>query len=355
MAYQINYIKHQLQFKFKAGTSRGVLTEKEVYYLIVQHEDHPEIKGIGECAPLVKLSIDDRPDFDMHLDLFCQNARSISHPSEIYQLSGIQEFPSIITGLEMAFQELGNGGNRVIYDEEFVMNETKIPINGLVWMGDKQFMFDQIKAKIEAGFDCIKMKIGAINFEEECELLHYIRTQFSAKEITLRVDANGAFTKQNALEKLKTLSAFELHSIEQPIRQGQWDEMAELCRITPLPIALDEELIGITALTDKKRLLQHINPQYIILKPTLMGGFKSSEEWIQLAESRQMAWWMTSALESNIGLNAIAQFTAKHQVSLPQGLGTGQLFHNNIDSPLSIKKGHIFYNQQKKWDDQLWS
>lgn len=355
MAYRINYIKHQLQFKFKAGTSRGVLTEKEVYYIIVHKEDAPTVKGVGECAPLVKLSIDDRPDFEMHLGLFCQKAMKISGASELYSLTGIRAFPSILTGLEMAFQDLKNRGKRIVYDEDFVQKGTRIPINGLVWMGDKDFMFEQIKAKLDAGFDCIKMKIGAINFEEECELLRYIRAQFSAEQITLRVDANGAFSPQNALEKLKILSDFDMHSIEQPIKQGQWDDMAELCRVTPLAIALDEELIGVVEVSEKKRLLQHIQPQYIILKPTLIGGFQSSDEWINLAKQQQLDWWMTSALESNVGLNAIAQFTAKHQVTLPQGLGTGQLFRNNIDSPLSIEKGHIFYDQAKDWDNSSWS
>ena len=250
----------------------------------------------------------------------------------------------------MAFLDLANGGKRITYSREFIENASRIPINGLVWMGDKSFMFEQIKNKLNAGFQCIKMKIGAINFKEECELLRYIRQQFSADEIILRVDANGAFQPQEALEKLKQLAEYDIHSIEQPIKQGQWPEMAELCLKTPLPIALDEELIGIYSHTEKAQLLKNIKPQYIILKPSLMGGFKSADAWIEHAETQHIGWWMTSALESNIGLNAIAQFTAKHQVNVPQGLGTGQLFHNNIASPLSIEQGQIFYDTTKTWD-----
>lgn len=350
MAFQLTYKKHQLHFKFRAGTSRGVLTHKNTYYLLLTHTDFPNRLGIGEAAPLIKLSIDDREDFEEKLGFYCQQASTLTTIEQIYQLSDIQEFPSIITGLEMAFLDFNNGGNRIIFDRNFVELGKALPINGLVWMGDKQFMFEQIKSKLEAGFSCIKMKIGAINFEEECDLLRYIRQQFSAKDITLRVDANGAFSPTEALEKLKILSEFDMHSIEQPIKQGQWNEMAALCEKTPLPIALDEELIGIHDKKTKQELLTHIKPQFIILKPTLIGGFQSSDEWISLAQASSIDWWMTSALESNIGLNAIAQFTEKHQVNMPQGLGTGQLFHNNIDSPLRIEKGAIFYDNKKHWN-----
>jgi len=216
-------------------------------------------------------------------------------------------------------------------------------------MGEKQFMFDQIKAKLHEGFNCIKLKIGAIDFEEELSLLRFIRQQFSVKDIELRVDANGAFTSTEALEKLKRLAAFELHSIEQPIRQQQWEEMAALCATTPLPIALDEELIGIYELTEKKELLKIIQPQYLIFKPSFIGGYKGTTEWIDLCKTQSIDWWITSALESNIGLNAIAQWTATLDNNKPQGLGTGQLYTNNIASPLIVKNGGIYYQQDKQW------
>ncbi|MGB0522214.1 MAG: o-succinylbenzoate synthase [Flammeovirgaceae bacterium] len=349
MSYQIRYKYHQLHFKFKAGTSRGVMTKRDVYFITIYHTNSPQTIGLGECAPLVKLSIDDVPDYEEQLAHFCQKAAQLNSLQELYNLEGIAAFPSILTGLEMAFQDLANGGKRLLYDAAFMNSGARIPINGLVWMGTKSFMYDQIKTKLDAGFKCIKMKIGAINFDEECELLAYVRKQFAPSDITLRVDANGAFSPQEALDKLQRLAQFDIHSIEQPIKQKQWDAMAELCEKSPLPIALDEELIGITR-SQKEQLLKHISPPYIILKPTLVGGFASSNEWIQLAESLNIGWWMTSALESNIGLNAIAQFTAMHQVSIPQGLGTGQLFHNNIPSPLSIENGSIFYDQSMPWD-----
>jgi L-alanine-DL-glutamate epimerase-like enolase superfamily enzyme len=231
----------------------------------------------------------------------------------------------------------------------FTEGKKVIPINGLVWMGDKEFMKNQIKDKIETGFSCIKMKIGAIDFEAEIELLRTIRNEFSSQEIELRVDANGAFNPKNALEKLKKLSELEIHSIEQPIMQGQVQEMATLCLKSPLPIALDEELIGVFSLQEKKKLLATINPQYIILKPSLVGGFQGSTEWIQLAQQNNCGWWITSALESNIGLNAIAQFTHTLNSSLPQGLGTGGLFSNNFVSPLAIKNGTLKYHPEKSW------
>ena len=228
-----------------------------------------------------------------------------------------------------------------------------IAINGLIWMGDREFMKDQIKEKIAQGFRCLKMKIGAIDFESEIELLATIRKEFSIKDIELRVDANGAFIASEALEKLKVLSNYDLHSIEQPIKQGQYHEMASLCEQTPLPIALDEELIGVIDVTKKEELLHIINPQYIILKPSLIGGFKGSSEWIDIANKSGIGWWVTSALESNIGLNAIAQWTATLKSSMPQGLGTGGLFTNNFESPLEVNNGGLYYKQNINWNFNL--
>ena len=260
---------------------------------------------------------------------------------------------SVPFGFETAFLDLENGGKRIIYKNDFSLNQKTIPINGLVWMGDKEFMNKQIKEKLKTGFSCIKMKIGAIDFNAEVELLKSIRNEFSSKEIELRVDANGAFNPKNALEKLKRLSALEIHSIEQPIKQGQIEEMADLCAKTPLPIALDEELIGVFTSEEKEKIITAINPQYIILKPSLIGGFAGSKEWIKLAEENKSGWWITSALESNIGLNAIAQFTYTLQNNLPQGLGTGGLFTNNFESPLEVKNGALQYNPILNWDFNL--
>ncbi len=335
--------KYTLLFKRPSGTSRGVLKKKESWFIFLKNTENSSKIGIGECGLLKGLSIDDRPDFEEKLKKVCEN------PDAFFK-NGLDEFPAIQFGLEMAFLDLQNGGKRAFFESAFLQNEQPIPINGLIWMGEKSFMFDQIKQKIEAGFRCIKLKIGAIDFEEEMALLKYIRQQFGPEEVELRVDANGAFAPNNALEKLENLAALHLHSIEQPIRQGQWPEMARLCEKTPLPIALDEELIGIFDTEKRAECLDVVKPQYIILKPSLVGGFASSNEWIQLAEDRNIGWWATSALESNIGLNAIAQWTATLKNPLPQGLGTGQLYTNNFESPLEVVGENLFYRNGKQWN-----
>jgi L-alanine-DL-glutamate epimerase-like enolase superfamily enzyme len=263
---------------------------------------------------------------------------------------GLRAFPSIHFGLEIALKDLEVKASKLLYPSQFTDNEQAIPINGLIWMGVKDFMFEQIKTKLASGFQCIKLKIGAIDFESELELLKYIRQEFSPNDIEIRVDANGAFAPANALEKLKRLSDFQLHSIEQPIRQGQWENMAQLCSETPLPIALDEELIGVFSMADKAQLLAIIQPQYLIFKPSLIGGYKGTTEWIQLCKQKNIPWWITSALESNIGLNGIAQWTATLDNPMPQGLGTGQLYTNNFDSPLVVEHGSIFYKRDRDWD-----
>ena len=340
-----SYKKHTLQFKQPSGTSRGILRTKDSWFIILQDTEKPHVMGIGECGLLKGLSIDDRPNYEEKVAEVCQ--RIAEHP---YWLSeGLVEWPSIHFGLEIALRDLETHGKRKLFDSPFTDAEQPIPINGLIWMGEKQFMFDQIKRKLQEGFSCIKLKIGAIDFEEELSLLKFIRQQFSVKDIELRVDANGAFAPANALEKLKRLSAFDLHSIEQPIRQHQWDEMATLCAITPLPIALDEELIGVYDLAKKKKMLETIRPQYLIFKPSFIGGYKGTAEWIALCKTYSIDWWITSALESNIGLNAIAQWTATLDNNMPQGLGTGQLYTNNIDSPLVVKNGGIYYQQNEEW------
>tara|TARA_R110002049_G_scaffold227369_1_gene399563 strand:- start:4053 stop:5099 length:1047 start_codon:yes stop_codon:yes gene_type:complete len=337
------YKKYILHFKQPSGTSRGILKTKETYFLILKTD---EKKGIGECGLFRGLSIDDRPDYEDKLKWVCNN---INLDLEDL-LNELVEFPSIQFGLEMAFKSLKSQGNFKLFPSKFTQSEDSIPINGLIWMGSEIFMKQQIKEKIEAGFSCIKIKIGAIDFQQEINLIKSIRNQFTSKDIELRVDANGAFSTSEALEKLKRLSDLDLHSIEQPIKQGQIEEMAKLCEKAPLPIALDEELIGVFSVTKKQELLQTINPQYIILKPSLIGGFKGSDEWIAIAEKNKISWWITSALESNIGLNAIAQYTYKKQSNLPQGLGTGSLFINNFDSPLQVKNGTLRYEKNINWN-----
>ena len=341
-----SYFKHELKFKRPSGTSRGVLKTKTSWFIKLETENK---FGIGECGLLEGLSIDDRPDYESTLKWVCEHIDlGLDH---LY--SKLKEFPSIQFGLEMAFLSHSSSNPYLLYPSEFTEGKKGMKINGLIWMGEKSFMKAQIQDKINQGFSCIKLKIGAIDFNSELDLLAYIRSEFSASDIELRVDANGAFTPENALEKLKQLSRYDLHSIEQPIAQGQWQEMAKLCHETPLPIALDEELIGLSDVTKKQAALLTIQPQYIILKPSLIGGFQSSKEWIDLAKDNNTNWWMTSALESNIGLNAISQFTFLQENPLPQGLGTGGLYTNNIESPLWIDGEHIMYNPDLSWENKF--
>lgn len=335
--------KHILNFKRPSGTSRGVLKTKETYFLILKTE---HAVGIGECGLLRGLSVDDRPDYEEKLQWVCDNIDL--GEKELYK--ALTEFPSIQFGLETAFKSLKSENPFILFPSEFTRESASIPINGLVWMGDAQFMKDQISEKLKQGFTCIKMKIGAIDFKTELALLKSIRKEFRASEVELRVDANGAFSPNEALEKLKLLSDLGLHSIEQPIKQGQWQEMARLCEETPLDIALDEELIGIFQENQKKSLLNTIHPQYIILKPSLIGGLRGSDSWINLAEKQEIGWWITSALESNVGLNAISQYTFKKNSKLPQGLGTGSLYTNNIESPLKVLNGTLNYNKSISWN-----
>ncbi len=341
-----NYRRYFLNFKRPSGTSRGVLTTKETWFLILESEGKT---GIGECGLLRSLSFDDRPDYEEKLKWVCANIAL--GPKMLW--NELLEFPSIQFGVEMAFKSLEAQDKFILFPSKFTGGNAAIPINGLVWMGDKAFMKEQILEKIKAGFRCIKLKIGAIDFQTELDLLKYIRTQFSSKDIELRVDANGAFSFPEAMEKLKRLSEYEIHSIEQPIKQGQLENMADLCSTTPIPIALDEELIGVTDFNKKQELLQIINPQFAIFKPSLIGGFLGTQEWVDLVEKNSIGWWVTSALESNVGLNAISQWVFTKQSSLPQGLGTGGLYTNNFDSPLVVKKGEIKYDPEISWNFKL--
>ena len=336
--YTIKIVPRRLHFKQPAGTSRGSYTTRDVWYLHLTSDKYPDRVGIGECAPLPKLSCDDMQGYESVLAHICNEVTEQGG----FSVESLRDYPSILFGLETAFRHLERGCFE-LWDTPFSRGEVGIPINGLIWMGDYKKMLEQIEAKMAVGFRCIKLKIGAINFEEELALLRFIRSHFSAKEVELRVDANGAFAPADAMEKLKRLAELDLHSIEQPIRAGQWEDMARLTAETPLPIAFDEELIGINIPERKQCLLDSVHPQYIILKPSLHGGMAGGNEWIREAEKRNIGWWITSALESNIGLNAIAHWCATFNNPLPQGLGTGALFTNNVDMPLEVRKDSLWY------------
>ena len=340
------YHKYLLDFKRPSGTSRGVLTQKETWFIVLEENGK---KGIGECGILRGLSIDDRDDYEEKLIWTCQNI----HLGEEKLWDELIEFPSIQFGIEMAFQSLKSENPFVLFPSDFTNSSKSVVINGLVWMGDEQFMKEQIEEKLAQGFTCIKLKIGAIDFQKELDLLRFIRQNFDGKTIEIRVDANGAFSENLALSKLNQLAGYELHSIEQPIAKNHTDTMSELCKITPIPIALDEELIGVFSFEEKEQLLQKIKPQYIILKPSFIGGFRGTKQWIDLAEKNNIGWWITSALESNVGLNAIAQFTFLQNNKMPQGLGTGSLYTNNFDCPLEVSNGQLWYRNDLSWDFNL--
>jgi len=343
---QISYKKHIFNFKRPAGTSRGVLNHKTSYHLTIWDSNNPEIKGYGECSTIKGLSPDPWDDYEETL----KEMQKHPDPAEIWMNEGLKEFPSIRFGLETALLDLQRGGNQLLFPSDFTNGRTGIPINGLIWMGEPHFMQEQIRNKIKDGFRCIKLKIGAIDFNKELELLRLIRQDFNADELELRVDANGAFSPNEAMEKLKQLAEFKIHSIEQPIRQGQWDEMARLCEKTPIPIALDEELIGLKTREDIRKMMKHIRPQHIVLKPSLLGGVSMAKLFVEEALYDHVGWWVTSALEGNIGLNAIAQWTALLENTMPQGLGTGQLFTNNIPSPLFIENAQLNFDPEKAWN-----
>lgn len=338
-----SYFKYLLHFKQPSGTSRGILTDKETWFIVIEKEGK---KGIGECGILRGLSADDRPDYEEKLQWTCQNI----HLGELKLWDELIEFPSIQFGLEMAFLSLKSENPFVLFPSKFTENTKSISINGLVWMGDEAFMKAQIEDRIEQGFSCIKLKIGAIDFDKELDLLRFIRANFDEETIEIRVDANGAFNSNEALFKINQLAGFKLHSIEQPIKKNQTDTMSVLCKSTSIPIALDEELIGVFSVEAKQKLLQEIRPQYIVLKPSFVGGFRGTLEWISVAEKFNIAWWITSALESNVGLNAIAQFTFLQNNLLAQGLGTGSLYTNNFDCPLTVSDGQLWYDTKKEWE-----
>lgn len=341
---QIDVEERVLHFKQPAGTSRGVYTERRIWLVTVS--DGVAV-GVGECAPLPQLSCDDIPNYGEVLRGFCDE---VEQTGEI-PYEALRDYPSMLFGLETAMLDVRcqkEDGRSVLFDTPFSRGEVGIPINGLVWMGNYDEMLRRLEEKLEKGFRCVKLKIGAIGFEQELELVKRIRDRFSFHEVELRLDANGAFRPDEALYKLELLSQYAVHSIEQPIRQGQWAMMAELCRESPLPIALDEELIGVNDPDMKRHMLNIIKPRYIILKPSLHGGMLGCREWIETARDMGIGSWITSALESNIGLNAIAQFASDvygDHIAMPQGLGTGQLFTDNIPMPLEIRGDKLWISK----------
>ena len=333
--------KYQLKFKFNALTSRGGMEVKNGYYLLLNDGQNT---GIGECSFIDGLSIDNLQNYEQTLQLLCNHIKN----ENIEPAPDLSNHPSIKFAWETAQLDLKASGSKVLFKSDFTDGKAQIPINGLIWMGSRDFMLQQIKQKLNDGVKCIKIKIGAINFDEEIMLLDFIRQQFSAEVVEIRLDANGAFIKDEVFKKLDKLSQFKIHSIEQPVKQGQIELMKKVCSESPIPIALDEELIDLKDIS-KKELLQFIAPQYIILKPSLLGGYAVCNEWIKLAEEQKTGWWATSALESNIGLNAIAQWVFTKSETIVQGLGTGGLYTNNISSPLFINKGYLGYDPALTW------
>jgi len=335
---KITIEERTLHFRQPAGTSRGVYTERRSWF--VTATDGSSV-GIGECAPLPKLSCDDLPNYTDVLRRFCDDVERTG----VIPYDDLRDYPSMLFGLETALLSLHQSPNIRLFDSAFSRGEAGIPINGLVWMGTYEEMLQRMEQKLQQGFHCVKLKIGAIDFDRELDLVKRIRQRFSHHEVELRLDANGAFPYEEALYKLELLSQYNIHSIEQPIRQGQWAYMSELCRESPLPIALDEELIGVNNPDQKRQMLNIIRPAYIILKPSLHGGMRGTREWVSIARDMGIGSWITSALESNVGLNAVAQLCADiygDHITMPQGLGTGQLFTDNIPMPLEIS------------GDQLW-
>ena len=339
--YKFTVTPRTLHFKQPAGTSRGVYTTRKSWFVEVTSDSLPGVRGVGECAPLPDLSCDARPEYEQTLRQLCR----MTGLTGVLNYDMLRPYPSMLFGMETALLDLERGGTASLFDTPFTRGEEGIEINGLVWMGSYDEMLDRLEEKTRAGFRCVKLKIGAIDFDRELDLVRHIRSAFDKSRIELRVDANGGFAPDEAMRRLEQLAPYDIHSIEQPIRQHQWARMAELCASTPIPIALDEELIGVNMTQMKQELLDRIRPQYIILKPSLHGGMRGTREWIGMARARGIGSWMTSALESNVGLNAVAQLAADIYgpgITMPQGLGTGQLFTDNIPMGLEIRGDRLW-------------
>lgn len=364
MALQASFTKRTFTFEFDARTSRGLMREKHSWYIKVWDEPKVGRFGVGECGPLPGLSIEDLATLEEKISQVVDQINQGKVKMEGIDSSSLQKlhaffyeffgeelmrrYPSIIFSLETAFLDLLNGGDRIIFRNKFIKGGS-LPINGLIWMGGLDFMLQQVEIKIRDGYRCVKLKVGGLDFEKECDILQYIRRKYFRDDIVIRLDANGAFKPEEAMYKLQELSKFNVHSIEQPLKVGQ-KGLVDLCKNSPIPIALDEELIGLWGKEEKESLLDRIQPHFIILKPTLHGGLFGCQEWIELAEARKIGWWITSALESNIGLNSISQFTANYDIKMPQGLGTGAIYTNNFPSPLVAEKGTLRYDLKESWD-----
>jgi O-succinylbenzoate synthase len=361
MTLQASLIKKTFHFDFDARTSRGAMKDKNSWFIKIWDDKNPDVFGIGEYGPLPGLSMDYVLEPEEALNVVVDKIKGQPVPQlgtdllelqkqfiRLYGIEFIKQNPATVFALETAFLDLSQGGARILFKNEFIRKKA-MPINGLIWMGGLDFMLQQIEIKIRDGFRCVKLKVGGIDFEKECDVLQYIRRKYYRENITVRLDANGAFKPDDVLYKLKELSKFDVHSIEQPVKQKS-PLIAELCRTSPIPVALDEELIGVADKDQKEKLLKEIKPRFIILKPSLHGGLYGCKEWIELAESQSIGWWLTSALESNIGLNAISQFAANYDIKLPQGLGTGQIYRDNFPSPLIVKKGELLHEPRFEWD-----
>lgn len=367
MALNARFQKRVFQFGFDARTSRGAMRDRTSWFIRIGTDESP-LFGMGEVAPLPGLSLEKIPQMEETLTNVVGRI-NLSKP-DLPSLTGqpqdqlvklnewLKEYfsddfllgnPSILFALETALLDLANGGSRLIFENNFTKGQ-RIPINGLIWMGGLDFMLQQIEIKIRDGFRCLKIKVGGLDFDKDCDILQYIRRKYFRETIVVRLDANGAFKPEDAAYKLGRLSRYDVHSIEQPLKAG-FAELPELCRQSPIPVALDEELIGVFKLADKEKLLDRIKPAYITLKPTLHGGLFGCQEWIDVARQRNIGWWITSALESNVGLNAISQYAANDKIEIPQGLGTGTIFTNNIPSPMRVDKGDLFYDiSRETWD-----
>lgn len=343
-----SFFARTFTFGFDARTSRGRMSDRRSWFIKVVDDGAPGITGYGECGPLPGLSVDDVPEFEDVLTTSLKKISEVTLPTDVPQMvRGIvpDGFPSIAFGLETALLDLQHGGTRLIFDNSFIRG-VPIPINGLVWMGDRDSMLRQVRDLVAKRFTCIKVKVGGLDFDVECAMLREIRERYDADAVTLRLDANGAFGEDEVMSRLETLAKFSVHSIEQPLKAGS-PQMAEVCRRSPIPVALDEELIGKES--EKTKLLETLRPAYIILKPSLHGGIWHCREWIRLAEENNIGWWITSALESGIGLNAIAQFTAEYNPTIPQGLGTGSIYTDNIPSPLRVVNGCLVSDPLGVW------
>ncbi len=356
MSLRASFFKKTFHFRFDARTSRGAMKDKQSWFIKIWNEHDPNCFGIGECGPLAGLNPDIEAEELVKKVVESINNNSLnSPPADLHSISKFiaAEFPflvncpAVVFSLETSLLDLANRGVRTIFDNSFLKQQA-IPINGLIWMGGLDFMLQQIEIKIQDGFRCLKLKVGGLDFEKECDVLQYIRRKYFRLDITIRLDANGAFKQDDVLYKLKELSRFTIHSIEQPIKPKS-DFLPELCRTSPIPVALDEELIGVFRREDKEQLLDRCKPAYITLKPTLHGGLQSCAEWIELAKLRNVDWWLTSALESNVGLNAIAQFASNYELDKPQGLGTGALYDGNFEAPLKVDRGFLIHDPSQEW------